>query len=243
MHFTTFILLITFLISLTLPILHANEVRDLTPEEFTSVVFSKPSLVKFYAPWCKHCQALAPIYENAAASIHAKHPGIQLVAVNCVDHSALCESFNVRGYPTLHYIRPAESNAELQRIAQEDSAAFIKLPRFVFPYAGPREASEFEAFVVDSSRWGSAAKTPFPLSVDPSTIQISTYSHAENNARVAVERDEIAAGRLSATPSSDGSWVKTFRFILISVGVMIMGGAVYLAYLGLKSREISSKSM
>ncbi|RKO96410.1 thioredoxin-domain-containing protein, partial [Caulochytrium protostelioides] len=57
-------------------------------------------LVEFYAPWCGHCQNLAPHYESAAKKLRSI---AKVVAVNC-DQNALasfCGSKGVKGYPTI----------------------------------------------------------------------------------------------------------------------------------------------
>jgi len=85
----------------------ASDVIDLTSANFNSVVNpEKLILVEFFAPWCGHCKALAPHYEEAATSL--KEKGIKLAKVDCVDHGDLCQSHGVKGYPTLKVFRNGE---------------------------------------------------------------------------------------------------------------------------------------
>jgi len=75
-------------------------------EVLTSANFSKTEdgawLIKFYAPWCPHCQALAPIW--AAFADSAKEAGYpyHVAEVDCTENMDVCTG--VRGYPTLRLI-------------------------------------------------------------------------------------------------------------------------------------------
>ncbi|KAG6866478.1 hypothetical protein C0991_003996 [Blastosporella zonata] len=78
----------------------ASDVLKLTSSTFEETVSSNElMLVEFFAPWCGHCKALAPHYEEAATALKDKN--IQLASVDCVDQADLCQSKEVQGYPTL----------------------------------------------------------------------------------------------------------------------------------------------
>mmetsp|Transcript_9213 Transcript_9213/g.33774 ORF Transcript_9213/g.33774 Transcript_9213/m.33774 type:complete len:437 (+) Transcript_9213:57-1367(+) len=79
-----------------------GEVITLNESNFDSLVTQSQDLwmVEFFAPWCGHCQRLAPEYKNAAQSLAGK---AKLGAVDCTaaDGQGLCSKFGVQGYPTL----------------------------------------------------------------------------------------------------------------------------------------------
>lgn len=83
------------------PILNpTGEVDALTSATFTQALARGPTFVKFFAPWCGHCKKLAPIWKQLARHMQ-NH--VQIAQVNCDDESALCQSNNIKGYPTLVY--------------------------------------------------------------------------------------------------------------------------------------------
>ncbi|CUA70245.1 prolyl 4-hydroxylase, beta polypeptide [Rhizoctonia solani] len=82
----------------------ASDVLDLNNSTFTATVEGEDLiLVEFFAPWCGHCKALAPQYEEAATTLKAA--GIKLAKVDCTENADLCQANGVGGYPTLKVFR------------------------------------------------------------------------------------------------------------------------------------------
>jgi len=61
-----------------------------------------PWLVKFYAPWCQHCQAMAPDWEQLAKEMQGK---LNIGEVNCDASPRLCKDAKVKGYPTIMFFK------------------------------------------------------------------------------------------------------------------------------------------
>ncbi|KAJ6124126.1 hypothetical protein N7471_011443 [Penicillium samsonianum] len=79
----------------------------LTAESFQSLVTTThdPWIIKFYVPWCHHCQALAPNWNSMAKEMK---DNLNVGEVNCELEKRLCEDARVNAYPTIYFFRGGE---------------------------------------------------------------------------------------------------------------------------------------
>lgn len=81
-----------------------------------------------FAPWCGHCKALAPEYEEAATTL--KDKDVALAKVDCTENQDLCQTYGVEGYPTLKVFRGSQN---------------------IQPYSGPRKAQAIVSYMTKQS--------------------------------------------------------------------------------------------
>ncbi|KAH0595320.1 hypothetical protein MHUMG1_07070 [Metarhizium humberi] len=106
-----------------------SDVHQLTEKTFKDFVKANPLvLAEFFAPWCGHCKALAPEYEEAATTL--KEKDIKLAKIDCTEEAELCKEHGVEGYPTLKVFRGVDN---------------------VAPYNGQRKAAAITSYMVKQS--------------------------------------------------------------------------------------------
>lgn len=64
--------------------------------------------IKFYAPWCGHCKHLAPTWSE----LHQKYGSeTHFAKVDCTlkESAVICNQYDIRGYPSLVYLRDGKA--------------------------------------------------------------------------------------------------------------------------------------
>lgn len=98
---------------------------DLTEDTFDKHVAEGKHFVKFYAPWCGHCQKLAPLWEQLSQSFQSDDT-VSIAKVDCTQYRSVCNNFDVKGYPTLLWIEDGKKVDKYQgERTHEDLKAYV----------------------------------------------------------------------------------------------------------------------
>jgi protein disulfide-isomerase A6 len=129
-----------------------GQIKEVTLRNYEKEVQStkRSTLVKYYAPWCGHCQQLAPEYQRASKVLDGL---ITVAAVDCDQEKQLCAEQGIKGFPTLkmYYTNPRSKKRitvsyEGQRKAKDlIDFARSRIPNFV-KQIGPQKMS-LDAFL------------------------------------------------------------------------------------------------
>jgi len=74
----------------------------LTDKSFRGHVSRGDHFIMMYAPWCGHCKNLKPEWEKLAKQTTK---GASISKMDCTTNKITCEKYEVKGYPTLIYMR------------------------------------------------------------------------------------------------------------------------------------------
>jgi len=109
----------------------------LVGKSFDSIVndATKDVLVKYYAPWCGHCKALAPVWDEVAKDVE----GIEDLVIAKFDATENeVAGLDIKGYPTLKFY-PKDNKAGID-------------------YSGDRAAEDFKKWLAENSSAYKAAR-------------------------------------------------------------------------------------
>ncbi|KAL7557475.1 hypothetical protein ACA910_002372 [Epithemia clementina (nom. ined.)] len=84
-----------------------SAVVKLNDGNYEALTSKKAVFIKFFAPWCGHCQAMTGDWERLAAEWANSETGL-VAEVDCDDDASalICDYFNIEGFPTLMYGNP-----------------------------------------------------------------------------------------------------------------------------------------
>jgi len=100
---------------------------ELTAESFDDAIAGKNAFIKFFAPWCGHCKAMKPAWDQLGDEFAGSN-SVLVGDVDCTVHADLCQKHGVSGYPTLKYWKDGSPE----------------------PYNGGRDLSTLTKFVEDT---------------------------------------------------------------------------------------------
>jgi len=159
-------------------------------------------LMKFYAPWCGHCKKLEPIWKHVAQSL-IEAP-IRVGRVDCTRFSKVATEFNIKGFPTIMFLKGDDVYTYDGDRTREDIVAFArrmmgppvtqiytdtemeeaKLNGLFFVYAGSLETPMYQEYHLNARHF---QKDEFMYSVAPNVM--SKYVKLNKDPAIYVYKD------------------------------------------------------
>jgi protein disulfide-isomerase-like protein len=102
-------------------------VTKLTSDNFESVISdpTKNVFVKFFAPWCGHCQRLAPTWEKLADAF-PEDGDVIIAHVNLEENRDIGDSQEIQGLPTLKLFPKGADKTPIEYNGGRDQPALFK---------------------------------------------------------------------------------------------------------------------
>lgn len=119
------------------PKMHLVELKE--EDNFESHIKTGHHFIKFYAPWCGHCQHLAPVWEELAKTFEYDD-WLTVSKVDCTKLTSVCIENGVKGYPTLMFFADgkkieeyngARDHNSLKQFVMKQKEDFIQRDNFV----------------------------------------------------------------------------------------------------------------
>ncbi|XP_067912952.1 protein disulfide-isomerase A2 [Heterodontus francisci] len=139
---------------------------------------NKYLLVEFYAPWCGHCQSLAPEYAAAAGQLKNESSELKLAKVDVIEEKELGSEFGIQSFPTLKFFKESDRKAPIDYTGKRNAKGIINwLKRRTGPsYTFLDSVAEVEKFI------DSAEVVIIGFFKDLENDDVKTFSETANDA-------------------------------------------------------------
>lgn len=120
-----------------------NGLYDLKADNFQKHIEKGFHFVKFYAPWCGHCKRLEPTWVDLAKKfIDVKDTTIS--RVDCTVYTEVCQKFEVKGYPTLLFMKDGQKMEKYKGSRDLNSLQSFINEKIKFPNIQPKEEGKIQ---------------------------------------------------------------------------------------------------
>lgn len=207
-----------------------NGLFELTDQNFYRHIESGDHFVKFYAPWCGHCQRLAPTWSELAKDLEAD-PLVSIGKLDCTQAESICRDIGVKGYPTLQYFRDGQKVEHYSgaRVLQELKGFVNKHKQRPEPAEAPTLTStqEFQDAIQSS------ALTFIIFGQDSCTDCLKYESKFDDLATLYSEQENVNVFKVDCTPDDMKSLCESQKIEKFPWMVMYQDG---------KQKEVFSQS-
>lgn len=181
----------------------AADVVTLTKSNFDETIAKeKLVLVKFFAPWCGHCKAMAEDFKSAATELKGQ---AVLADVDATIEEDLAKKYNIQGFPTLKVFADGQELTDYNGGRDKESMVKFVQRATLAPYTEVAKPDDYNKFVaahtgknflvgvgLGDTALAAFKKATFALrDIMPDTIE---FAHAADNAALEKKIDGVATG-------------------------------------------------